>query len=151
MSEYRIEKVRRSVTLVLRGGTSIGGEVFLQPTARYRPGAQEPDELFNEEDPFVPLATTDDHHVLLAKDHIIQVHYSAGPADTPVSGVSGAAVELVFADGTTCSGELRMETRASRSRLLDFLNEGHQRFLTLYSPGRVCLVNCRQIAQVRQR
>jgi hypothetical protein len=151
MSEYRIEKLRRAVTLVLRGGTSITGEVFLQPTARYRPGPQQPDELFNEDEPFVPIATADDQLLLLAKDHIAMVQYAATAADTPVGGVSGTAVELVFADGTTCSGELQMETRASRSGLLDFLNEEHQRFLTMRTAHGVCLVNCRQIAQAVQR
>jgi hypothetical protein len=34
MSEYRIEKVRRAVTVVLRGGTSVTGEVFLQSPPR---------------------------------------------------------------------------------------------------------------------
>jgi hypothetical protein len=151
MSEYRIEKVRRSVTLVLAGGTTLVGDVFLQSTARYRPGPQEPDELFNEDEPFVPLATADDQLVLLAKDQVTMVQFSGGAADTPVGGVAGAAVDLVFADGTACSGELRMETRASRSRLLDFLNEEHQRFLTLRTSSCVCLVNRRHIAQVRHR
>lgn len=151
MSEYRIEKVRRTVTLVLAGGATLSGDVFLQSTARYRPGPQEPDELFNEEEPFVPLATADGQLVLLAKEHVVMVQFDAGAADTPIGGVAGAAVDLVFADGSVHSGELRMETRASRSRLLDFLNEEHQRFLTLKTPACMCLVNRRQIAQVRHR
>jgi hypothetical protein len=61
------------------------------------------------------------------------------------------AVDLVLADGSVAGGELRLETRASRSRLLDFLNEDSQRFLALRSPSCVRLVNRRQIAQVRHR
>jgi hypothetical protein len=151
MSEYRIEKVRRAVVVVLSEGVTIGGDVFLQSTARYRAGPQEPDELFNEPESFVPLAMPDGQLVLLAKDQIIMVQYASDGADTHVTGVAGTAVDIVFADGTGCSGELRMETRASRSRLLDFLNEGHPRFLAVQAPDRMCLVNCRQIAQVRQR
>jgi hypothetical protein len=99
----------------------------------------------------LPLATNGDQLLLLAKDQITMVQYAAQLADTPVGGVEGASVDLVIADGTTCSGELQMVTRASRSRLLDFLNEEHQRFLTLRTEDGVCLVNCRQIAQAAQR
>jgi hypothetical protein len=151
MSEYRIEKVRRGVTVVLAGGAKLTGDVFLQPAARYHTGAQEPDELFNEDEPFVPLAVADNQLVILAKDQIALVQYSGVTADTPIGAVAGASVDLVLADGATCSGELRIETRASRSRLLDFLNEEHQRFLTLRSPDCTCLVNRRHVAQVRPR
>ncbi len=151
MSEYRIEKVRRGVTVVLAGGAKLTGDVFLQPAARYHTGTQELDELFNEEEPFIPLATADNQLVILAKDQIATVQFSGAAADTPIGGMAGAAVDVVLADGAVCSGELRIETRASRSRLLDFLNEEHQRFLTLRSPDCICLVNRRHIAQVRPR
>jgi hypothetical protein len=49
------------------------------------------------------------------------------------------------------SGALRLETRLERPRLLDYLNDESQRFITLRSPQGICLINRRQIAQVRPR
>lgn len=151
MSEYRIEKVRRRVAVSLAGGVVLEGDVFLQPTARYRMGPQDPAELFNEADPFVPLATNTDHRVLVAKEHVTRVQFEADDADTDFGEGTDETVEVVFADGTRCSGQLRLETRSDRARLLDFLNGGHQRFLTLRSASVVCLVNRGQIAQVLDR
>jgi hypothetical protein len=151
MSEYRIEKVRRRVAVSLVGGVVLEGDVFLQPTARYRMGPQDPAELFNEADPFLPLAMHGDHGVLIAKEHVTRVQFAVEEADTEIGEGSDEAVEIVFADGTRCSGRLRLETRADRARLLDFLNGGHQRFLTLRSSSLVCLVNRGQIAQVLDR
>lgn len=151
MSEYRIEKVRRHVSVSLSGGGTLEGDIFLQPSARYRSGPQDPAELFNEPELFIPFAAEGDQLVLLAKDHLARVQFDDQDADTLVDGVMGVSVEIVLADGSHVDGELRLETRSDRSRLLDYLNGGHQRFLTLRSPTGVCLVNWRQIAQVRQR
>lgn len=151
MSEFRIEKIRRRVTIDMAGGSSLQGDIFLQPTARYRPGAQHPAELFNEPDPFVPVATADAELVLVAKEQVLRVQFDRDAADTGQEGVEEAAVDVVFPDGSVASGELRLETRADRPRLLDFLNDDHQAFLTLRSPEGIILINRRRIAQVRQR
>lgn len=151
MSEYRIEKIRRSVTMRLAGGATLAGEVFVQPTARFRAGPQHPADLFNEPEPFVPIATVDDELVLVAKDQIAHVQFPGDGADTGVEGGSDATVDVWLADGSSLSGVLRLETRADRSRVLDFLNDEQQRFLTLHTPFGTCLVNRRQITQVRQR
>ena len=151
MSEYRIEKVRRRVSVTLSGGSMLHGEIFLQPTARYRAGAQEPSELFNENEAFLPLATAGDDLVLLAKRHVSRVQYDADTADTDSRGGTDASVEIVFTDGTRLSGLLRLEARSDRSRLLDYLNADPQRFLMLRSSNRIWLVNREQIAQVLHR
>jgi hypothetical protein len=170
MSEYRIEKVRRRVSVALSGGVELEGDIFLQPSARYRSGPQDPAELFNEPEAFIPLAIGADESVLLAKDHVTLVQYTDDEADTFIDGstaggadrrqaarddsqgiATGMSVEVVLSDGSLVDGELRHEMRSDRSRLLDFLNGGHQRFLTLRSPAGVCLINWRQIAQMRQR
>ena len=150
MSEYRIEKARRRVTVALVGGVTLEGDVFLQPTARYRAGPQPPAELFNEEEPFFPLAAGD-HLVLVAKDQVTRVQFGEEPTDTEIEGAGSVPVELVFADGSMFAGDLRLETRASRPRLLDFLNEDRARFLTLRFAGGICLANRQLIAQVRHR
>jgi hypothetical protein len=151
MSEFRIEKIRRRVTVDMTGGETLEGELFLQPSARYRAGPQHPAELLNEPDPFVPLAVAGDGLVLLAKSQMIRIQFDADDADTDSAGVERAAVEVVFADGSNVSGMLTLETRADRPRLLDFLNDDHQPFLVLESPSGITLINRRAIAKVRER
>jgi hypothetical protein len=150
-SDFRIEKVRRYVSVVVSGGGALEGDIFLQPSARYRSGPQAPEELLNEPEAFFPLATEGDQMTLVSKDHVTRVDYDGQPADTEDVGAIDVAVEVVLADGTTVEGDLRLEPRADRPRLLDFLNRQHERFLTIRSPNHVCLVNWRLIAQVRQR
>jgi hypothetical protein len=65
--------------------------------------------------------------------------------------VAEALVDVLFPDGSVSSGALRLETRLERPRLLDYLNDESQRFITLRSPQGICLINRRQIAQVRPR
>jgi hypothetical protein len=151
MSEYRIEKVRRRVTIVLSGGETFDGDVFLQPAARYRYGPQDPAEMFNEPDRFVPLAIDGGEVVLLAKEGIVRVLFDE--PDLEPDGVEGsdAMVEVAFLDGSRYTGVLRFQTRVNRSRLIDFLNEDNQRFLTLRSGDGVCLVNRTQVIHVRRR
>jgi len=151
MSEFRIEKVRRRVMITMAGGGTLQGDVFLQPSARYREGPQSPVELFAEPEPFVPVATSGDHLVLIAKDQVLRVQFERDAADTDVEGVEEAAVDVTFADGSLTSGYLRLETRADRPRLLDYLNSGQQQFLALRSPHGIILINRRQIAHLRQR
>lgn len=150
MSEYWIEKVRRRVTVSMIGGRTLDGEVFLQPYARYRSGPQDPAELFNEREAFVPLCVGGDTHILLSKNHISRVQFEADPADDVV-GEPDVMVELVFADGARISGQLKLEARLGRARLLDFLNVDHQRFLALHSDSTVYLINFGQVAQVLHR
>lgn len=152
MSEFRIEKIRRRVMVTMVGGATLQGDVFLQPTARFRVGPQHPVELFNEPEAFLPLATAGDHLVMIAKQAVIRVQIERDAADTESEGVEEASVDVTFTDGSVISGPLQMETRADRPRLLDFLNDDHQpAFLTLRSSQGSILINRRQIVQVRQR
>lgn len=152
MSEFRIEKLRRRVAIDLVGGARLDGDVFLQPSARYRNGPQTPSELFNEPDPFIPVATGDDAFTLVAKAQVLRVQFPADSTDTDEREVEGVAVDVTLADGSFASGTLRLEMRAERPRLLDFLNaDDRAPFLTLRSAADVILINRRLIAQVRQR
>lgn len=150
-SEYKIEKVRRRVLIVITGGARMHGDLFLQPTARYRAGPQDPADLLNDAEPFLPVAL--DGHVMtfIAKDQIIRVQYEESPADTSPKGAAPASVEIHCTDGTAMTGTLRLEMPADRPRLLDYLNGESAAFLRLVMPTAVCLVNRRQITQVRHR
>src|SRR5258708_9970093 len=73
MSDYRIEKVRRRVELTLATGEKLEGDVFLQAFARYRAGPDEPLDVLNESDPFLPLALPSGELLLVQKAQIAVV------------------------------------------------------------------------------
>jgi len=151
MSEYRIEKVRLHVALAVVGGGALEGDIFLQPSALYRMGPQDPAELFNEAESFIPFDMGAKGMILLAKDQVMRVQFTGASADTDIDGVEGVPVEISLTDGSRVEGDMHFDPRIDGPRLLDFLNRHHERFLTLTCAPGVCLVNWRQIAQVRQR
>ncbi len=150
MQEYRIDKLRRAVSIVLSDGTELAGDVFLQARARLRSSPEEPLDLLNGDEPFFVLSM-DDRVLLVAKDDVVRLETTPPEADNPLDFPHlGIDVEIMFIGGATQSGCIFPETPAGRSRLIDFLNSFDQRFLAVYSADKVCLVNRRLISCVRQ-
>lgn len=151
MNEYRIEKLRRHVHVVLNGGQQLDGEVFVQPMARFRTGPEHPLDLFNEAEPFFALSRSPADVLLVAKDQVCHVETAAPTLDsayeTPHVGVH---VMITLADGSASTGYVFPETRVDRARLLDFLNTYAQRFLAVFTADVVRLVNRRLIVHVRE-
>ena len=151
MSDYRIEKLRRSVRVVLENGAAMDGDVFLQTMGRFRAGPEEPADLLNDAEPFFALALAQGGALLLAKDRVARVETDLHDADNPLdSPALGLLIELTLADGSACRGTVFPETRAERPRLLDFLNSYEPRFLAVYDAERVTLVNRRIVTLVRE-
>jgi len=150
MQEYRIDKLRRAVAVVLTDGRRLTGDVFLQPIARLRSTPEEPIDLLNADEPFFALSN-DRELLLVAKEQVARLETSPPDADNPLESPHlGIDVEIVFADGAVAAGCIFPESPAGRSRLLDYLNSFDQPFLAVYSADMVCLVNRRQIACMRQ-
>lgn len=150
MQEYRIDKLRRPVQVFLTDGRRLAGDVFLQPRARLHPSPEEPADLLNGDEPFF-VFSEDAEHLLLAKEQVARLETAPPEADNPQEFPNlGIIVEITLADGTVESGCVFPETPASRARLVDYLNAYDQRFLAVYSPDKVCLVNRRLIVSVRQ-
>ncbi len=150
MQEYRIDKIRRPVAIVLTDGRRLEGEIFLQPIARRRTTPEEPIDLLNGDEPYFVLAD-EDGVILVAKEQVVRLETTAPEADTsPDVPHVGLEVELVLADGSSQSGCVFPETPAGRSRLIDYLNSLNQRFIAVHSAEKLYLVNRRLIAYVRQ-
>jgi hypothetical protein len=155
MSEYRVEKVRRRVALVLRNGERIEGEVFLRPVSRHRSRPESPADLLNDDDPFFAL-DRDGEAFLLAKDGVASAETNEDEDDlqdleTSALGASlGVPVEVTMRDGTVCTGSIFLESRSDRPRLLDFLNRYQRRFLPVVGATQVTLINTQTIAHVRE-
>ena len=150
MTDYRVETLRRRLCLVLRDGTRLEGDVFLRPVSRYRTRPEEPADLLNEAEPFFALVGEDEHATLVAKDNVALVETSVeGENDLHVATL-GVPVEITLVDGTSHRGNIFLESRTARPRLLDFLNGYHGRFLPVVDATQVVLVNTQTIAHVRE-
>jgi hypothetical protein len=155
MSEYRVEKVRHRLALVLRSGERIEGDVFLRPVSRHRTRPEDPADLLNDDDPFFAL-DRDGEAILVSKDGVASAETSYDEEDldnleTSALGASlGVPVEVTLRDGSLCIGSIFLESRSDRPRLLDFLNRYERRFLPVVGATQVTLINTQTIAHVRE-
>jgi len=150
MSEYRIEKLRRHMAVILTTGERLEGDVFLQSMSRFRPRAEAPIELFNDDDPFFALADGDGARIV-AKANVAHVEMPLEEGDDEHDFASlGVPVEVTLVGGGVCTGSIFIEARADRQRLKDFLNAYRHRFLPVIDIQRIFLVNTHTIAHVRE-
>ena len=150
MSDYRIEKVRRAVEVTLTNGYRLDGDVFVQSSTRFGAGPEEPFDLLNDDEPFLPLVLDTGAAYLVHKAQIAVVGTRLPEGDDAVErAVIGMKVELTLIDGSTHVGCIFPEVRANRQRLIDALNDLSLPFLALFTTEQLRLVNRRHIAYVR--
>jgi hypothetical protein len=146
-TDFRIEKDRKTVSLLMLGGEQLSGEMFVQRFSRHHVGGEEVPDVLNAPEPFFPLVRAGDT-LLIAKHQVREVELDDDGSTAP-SAVRAEAVEVTLRDGTVRSGRVYLEMPAERPRLLDYLNRHAQRFLALYSAGGIRLINRELIERVR--
>lgn len=150
MSDYRIEKVRHRVELTLVNGKRLEGDIFLQAFARFRAGPEEPLDVLNDADAFLPLVLSTGELLVVQKAQIAVVATELPPTDESAeTGVLGMRVEITLVNGETRSGSVFPEVRADRPRLVDFLNDTPLRFLPLFAAEHLLLVSRKHVAYAR--
>jgi hypothetical protein len=149
-SDYRIAKLRCPVEVTLANGHRLDGDVFVQSVGRFRSGPEEPIDLLNHEETFLPLAGADGTIALVQKAQIAVVGCPLPVDDEPsAAGVVGMRVELTLSDGSAHEGSIFPELPAGRPRLVDFLNDTPFQFIALFTADQLRLVNRVHIAYVR--
>lgn len=151
LDDYRIQKHRLDVTLALAHGTTIRGHIFVHLPVPGHHGFDDPAVLLNDRDPFFPMETESGEVLLIAKSQVAELSgLPVGEEDellrrsTPM-----ALLEVRLAGGISHYGSMRLEVRTGRPRLLDFLNDATQHFLTLYTDQGIRLINRAWIECVR--
>ena len=148
-SEYRIEKQKRPLHVLLTDGNWLEGEIFLRPVTRHRSRPEEPVDLLNDPDPFFALLRNGET-MLVAKSSVARAETSyQGDDDLDVASL-GVFVEVTMTDGNVCTGCIFLESRTGRPRLMDYLNSYRDRFLPVVDARQVILVNTNTIAHVRE-
>jgi hypothetical protein len=148
-NDVRIEKERVAVSITMVGGELLSGSLFAPQI--YPPGGQEePLQLLNEPDPFFPLGLTTGEVLLIAKDRVLEVMLDVPSSGEELPGSAPTALlQVTLAGGVTHVGSMRLEVRASRPRVLDYMNYCTARFMALRTDEGVRLINRKMIERVR--
>jgi hypothetical protein len=148
-NDVRIEKERVAVSITMVGGELLSGSLFAPQI--YPPGGQEdPLRLLNEPEPFFPLGLSTGEVLLIAKARVLEIvlDASSGAEELPGSAPT-ALLQLTLAGGITHVGSMRLEVRASRPRVLDYMNYCTEHFIALRTDAGVRLINRKMIERVR--
>lgn len=148
-SDVRVEKKRVAVSITMVGGELLSGSVFAPQI--YPPGVQEdPLQLLNEADPFFPLGLATGEVLLIAKRRVLEMVPEETSVDEELPGSAPTALlQVTLAGGVAHVGSMRLEVRASRPRVLDFMNYCTDRFIALRTDEGVRLINREMIERVR--
>jgi hypothetical protein len=153
MHEFRIAKDRCSVMLSLVSGETIAGAMFVQHPLDSDPRRESARDVLNSPEPFFPVEMTSGETLLVAKDRVIEVLADRPSDDDEVRRASAhpAHLKLILCGGVARSGTVLLELPASQPRVLDYLNRLSDRFLVLYSPEGIRLINHALIERVLPR
>jgi hypothetical protein len=149
--DYRIEKQRLAVTVTLVSSDTVRGHVFVQPDSYAALGHSGARGLFNGDETFFPLEQEDGGFLLIAKAHVMDVSGGNELVNDELRriGAREAMVEIMLVSRVSYVGSVLLALPSDRPRLLDLLNEGRERFLTLYTSDGVRFVNRSLIERVR--
>ncbi|HSA56643.1 MAG TPA: hypothetical protein VLE53_13120 [Gemmatimonadaceae bacterium] len=148
-NEYFIEKHRIPVALVLVTGERLNGHLFTQASHRGLSALEDAPEYLNGTERFIPLGLGDRAR-LIAKAHIVSVETSREHVTTTETYGLPVQVAVTMADGAVHEGQLLLEQVVAHMRVLDHLNHATERFISLFSPERVTLLNRDHVAFVEQ-
>jgi hypothetical protein len=134
---------RCSVRITLAEGLVIRGEIHLQPRVAWRDGPETPIEMLNREEAFFPVSLAGGDVVFVAKAQVASVALPATEEELDPARRSAArtlSLEVMMVGGAEHRGVAIHELPPTRSRPLDFLNAGQERFFMLLTDaGSLCL------------
>ena len=153
MHEFRIAKDRCSVRLSLVTGETITGAMFVQHASEGHPPRESARDILNSAERFFPVETASGETFLVAKDRVVEVLADLPNDHDEIRRASAhpAHLKLILSGGVARSGTVLLELPASQPRLLDYLNCLSDRFLVLYSPEGIRLINHALIERVLPR
>jgi len=148
-NDVRIEKERVAVSITMVGGELLSGSLFAPQV--YPPGGlEDPLQLLNELEPFFPLGLATGEVLLISKDRVLEIVLDEAQVGEEDPGSAPTALlQVTLAGGTSHVGSMRLEVRASRPRVLDYMNHCTERFMALRTDEGVRLINRKMIERVR--
>lgn len=147
---YRIPKDRLTLSIRLVDGDVLHGDMFVQHVEYAIARSEFPADVLNAHEPYFPIRTEEGEVVLVAKSRVAEVWGDGidGVDEMRVVSARRASLEVHLTGGVVHCGSVLLEVPTDRPRLLDFLNDYRERFLTLYTVEGVHLLNTAYIQRV---
>lgn len=150
VSNYRIEKTRCPISVKIRSGEMLAGDVFLQLYGRYG-GPERPIDILNSGDHFFPIADKAGDTLIVSKKSVLfatcAIEVEADDERKELS--RPVAVEIQLRSGETLNAIARLEVPEDHPRLLDFFNLSKDPFIPLETARGQVIVNKAMIELVR--
>jgi len=145
VSGFAMPRVAIPATLLLAGGGTRVGEVYVMERVPQHAGSETPLDMLNRPDPFFPFRSRKDGEgvLLVAKARTVSLTVPRADNLDParLSAAKKVSLELTLADGSKLSGWAALELPEYHSRLLDYLNAAAEPFFAIREADAVHLVN----------
>jgi len=156
MSEFRVEKRRAEAELTLSSGGLLQGWFFLAGSSPNHSGPERVLDLLNDEGGFFPFqvpATARPDTVLINRPHVISVRLleqtTEPRLDPGYDMATERQVEMLFSNGETLSGSIRIYRPHGRHRVSDYARSGDT-FRYVENGDGTFVVNFAHIVQLRE-
>lgn len=138
-------RVAIPATLLLAGGGTRDGEVYVMERVPQHAGSETPLDMLNRADAFFPFRSRKNGEgvLLVAKARTVSLTVPRADNLDParLSAAKKVSLELTLADGSKLSGWAALELPEYHSRLLDYLNAAAEPFFAIREADAVHLVN----------
>jgi hypothetical protein len=155
LSEFRVEKSRRTATLTLSNGTSVSGSFFISGSSRTHAGPEGIKDVLNGETGFFPFEVQHDGRtttILYNRDHLVFVEIfdrDEARRDPGYDVATERIVTMLFSNGTSLRGSVRVFRPQGRDRLSDFAR-AQERFRYLESDRATYIINVSHLVELAE-
>ena len=141
--EFTLPRGSVAARIVLAGGESHHGEIYVAERVPHHSGPETPLEMLNRPDPFFAFRPKDGQVLLVAKAATVTVEVHQAPMDDPTrrSVARAAPLEITLTGGDTLVGFALAELPEHHARPLDILNASTDRFFAVDAGAATHFVN----------
>ncbi len=153
MDSLRVPKRSVEVRLLLEGGESFEGTLYVPPTGPYGGPGRLIDRLNDETEAFMPLVSAESDTRLVSKARILTLEVAADQEDPePIDTFASRELEVIIdtVGGLSLSGRLVFVMPPGQRRTLDFLNAAAA-FISLANEDKTTLIRRAGIVSVREQ
>jgi hypothetical protein len=152
MSEFRIDKERRSATLTLSDGRLISGSFFLAATSLSHNGPERVKDVLNGESAFFPFEVRSDagvHAGLYNRDQVVLVRLSIDEAhgEAAYEVAKRQSVSMLLSNGVRLTGLVRVYCPRGHDRLSDY-TRADETFRYVQTADALLIVNFRHVLEL---
>jgi hypothetical protein len=155
MSEYWVNKERRSATLTLSDGRSLPGIFFVSGSSRSHAGPERIKDVLNRGPAFFPFEVGEAggriRTGLFNRDQVLFVTlpYDEAHSEAAYDVATRRSISMLLANGARLTGLVRVYCPRGRDRLSDY-TRADETFRYLHTPEALLVVNFRHVLELSE-